>query len=100
MAVTTGQAPGGRHEGPRASQSLYRKYRPTSFDESELVGQEHVSRTLRNAVRHDRVAHAYLFCGPRGCGKTTSARLLAKAVNCEADDPAARCGRPQQEIEG
>ncbi|HET8632133.1 MAG TPA: DNA polymerase III subunit gamma/tau [Thermomicrobiales bacterium] len=75
---------------PQASQSLYRKYRPTSFDETDLVGQEHVSRTLRNAVRHGRVAHAYLFCGPRGCGKTTTARLLAKAVNCEAPDPADR----------
>lgn len=65
------------------SQSLYRKYRPTTFGEEEFVGQGHVSRTLQNAVRHDRVAHAYLFCGPRGSGKTSSARLLAKAVNCE-----------------
>ncbi|MGN6812948.1 MAG: DNA polymerase III subunit gamma/tau [Thermomicrobiales bacterium] len=72
------------------SQSLYRKYRPVTFAEDDLVGQDHVSRTLRNAVRHDRVAHAYLFCGPRGSGKTSSARLLAKAVNCEAPDPADR----------
>jgi DNA polymerase III subunit gamma/tau len=72
------------------SQSLYRKYRPATFAEDDLVGQDHVSRTLRNAVRHDRVAHAYLFCGPRGSGKTSSARLLAKAVNCEAADPADR----------
>lgn len=72
------------------SQSLYRKYRPATFDERELVGQEHVSRTLRNAVRFDRVAHAYLFYGPRGCGKTTTARLLAKAVNCEDPEPSHR----------
>lgn len=68
------------------SQSLYRKYRPRSFDEAELVGQEAVARTLRNAIQSDRVAHAYLFCGPRGTGKTSTARLLAKAVNCEAAD--------------
>ncbi len=72
------------------SQSLYRKYRPTTFGEEQFVGQSHVSRTLRNAVIHDRVAHAYLFCGPRGSGKTSSARLLAKAVNCEHPDPAER----------
>ena len=77
----SGQGANGR------SQSLYRKYRPTTFGEEEFVGQNHVSRTLRNAVRHDRVAHAYLFCGPRGSGKTSSARLLAKAVNCEAPNP-------------
>jgi DNA polymerase-3 subunit gamma/tau len=61
-------------------QSLYRKYRPQRF--SELVGQEHVSTALRNAVRDGRVGHAYLFSGPRGTGKTTTARLLAKALNC------------------
>ncbi|OIP78131.1 MAG: hypothetical protein COV85_00265 [Candidatus Portnoybacteria bacterium CG11_big_fil_rev_8_21_14_0_20_44_10] len=60
---------------------LYRKYRPKDF--SEFVGQEHVVKTLTNALALERVAHAYLFAGPRGIGKTTIARILAKAVNCE-----------------
>jgi len=60
---------------------LYRKYRPKTF--SEIVGQEHIIRTLTNALLLNRIAHAYLFTGPRGLGKTTIARLLAKAVNCE-----------------
>ena len=57
-----------------------RKYRPQRFD--EVVGQEHVSQTLKNALRQDRLAHAFLFCGPRGVGKTTNARILAKVLNC------------------
>ena len=60
---------------------LYRKYRPKSFD--EVIGQEHVVKTLLNAVKGGMISHAYLFTGPRGSGKTTLARLLAKAVNCE-----------------
>ncbi len=64
------------------AQALYLKYRPQTFE--EVVGQEPITRTLRNALRHGKVRHAYLFTGPRGTGKTTTARLLAKAVNCQA----------------
>jgi DNA polymerase-3 subunit gamma/tau len=70
------------------AQALYRKWRPQLWD--EVVGQEHGVQTLRNALRGDRVAHAYLFAGPRGCGKTTTARLVAKALNCLHPDPAQR----------
>ncbi|HEY4718724.1 MAG TPA: DNA polymerase III subunit gamma/tau, partial [Anaerolineales bacterium] len=70
------------------SQSLYRKYRPSTW--TDVVGQAHVVGTLRNAVAADRIAHAYLFAGPRGTGKTSVARLLAKAANCEHTDPAQR----------
>lgn len=58
-----------------------RKYRPQTFD--TVVGQEHITTTLRNAIRHQQLAHAFLFCGPRGVGKTTCARILAKTINCE-----------------
>jgi len=71
------------------SQALYRKYRPRTF--SEVVGQEHVTRTLQNALAAGRVVHAYLFSGPRGTGKTSTARILAKAVNCLAEEGEKPC---------
>lgn len=63
------------------AEALYRKYRPQIF--ADVVGQEHIERTIKNAIEKDKVSHAYLFCGPRGTGKTTTARLLAKALLCE-----------------
>ena len=71
-----------------AAQALYRKWRSQTFD--DVVGQEHITVTLRNALREGRLSHAYLFTGPRGTGKTSTARILAKAINCLAEDPAAR----------
>lgn len=68
---------------------LARKYRPQTFE--EVVGQEHVTRTLKNAISGNRVAHAILFSGPRGTGKTTIARILAKAVNCESGPTPTPC---------
>ncbi len=69
---------------PQGNLVLYRKYRPRSFE--ELVGQEHIVAALTNALKTNRVAHAYLFSGPRGVGKTTTARLVAKALNCLGKD--------------
>src|SRR5213593_1300088 len=74
-------------------QVIARKWRPQTFD--DLVGQQHVTETLKNAIKHDRVAHAYIFSGARGVGKTTAARILAKALNCvkgPAPQPCGECG--------
>ncbi|MGH9784924.1 MAG: DNA polymerase III subunit gamma/tau, partial [Terriglobia bacterium] len=81
--------------------SLYRQYRPQTF--AEVIGQEHVTRTLQNALAEDRVAHAYLFTGPRGTGKTSTARILAKALNCEegsSREPCNACASCQQITQG
>lgn len=67
-----------------AYKALYRTYRPNSFD--EVAGQKHVVKTLQNAIEQNKIAHAYLFCGPRGTGKTSIAKIFAKAINCESDD--------------
>ncbi len=73
-----------------AYQALYRKYRPTNFD--EVVGQTHVVQTLKNAVVQDRIAHAYLFCGPRGTGKTSIAKIFARMLNCTSENNDRPCG--------
>ncbi len=71
--------------------ALYRKYRSQTFE--DVIGQQHVTQTLQNAIKAGKVAHAYLFCGPRGTGKTTTARLLAKALNCEQGPTPTPCDR-------
>ena len=93
-----GDAPGTEHENPArpgvssspAPLALYRKYRPATF--AEVKGQEHVTDPLRQALRNGRVHHAYLFSGPRGCGKTSSARILARSLNCEQGPTPDPCG--------
>ncbi|WP_307707264.1 DNA polymerase III subunit gamma and tau [Streptomyces sp. V1I6] len=76
-----------------SSLALYRRYRPESF--AEVIGQEHVTDPLQQALRNNRVNHAYLFSGPRGCGKTTSARILARCLNCEQGPTPTPCGKCQ-----
>jgi DNA polymerase III subunit gamma/tau len=78
----------------RQHQALYRRYRPQT--PAEVLGQDHVVRALTGAIREDRLHHAFLFCGPRGTGKTSTARILAKMVNCELGPTAEPCGTCEQ----
>ena len=84
------RAPAAPPTGPAAPLALYRRYRPDTF--ADVIGQEHVTEPLQRALANNRVNHAYLFSGPRGCGKTTSARILARALNCELGPRPEPCG--------
>ena len=78
---------------PEPPLALYRRYRPETFD--EVIGEDHVIEPLKRAILNNRVNHAYLFSGPRGCGKTTTARILARALNCEQGPTPTPCGTCQ-----
>jgi DNA polymerase-3 subunit gamma/tau len=84
------EVPAGAMRVPVAPLALYRRYRPDTFD--QIIGQEHVTEPLQRALANNRVNHAYLFSGPRGCGKTSSARILARALNCELGPVPVPCG--------
>ncbi len=82
-----------------AYQALYRKYRPASFD--EVVGQRHIVKTLQNAIEKNRIAHAYLFCGPRGTGKTSLAKIFARTLNCTGEHkPCMECENCKLSLSG
>ncbi len=83
--------------GVDAPLALYRRYRPDTF--AEMIGQDHVTQPLSHALDNNRVNHAYLFSGPRGCGKTTSARILARALNCEQGPTSVPCGACESCVE-
>ena len=72
-----------------AYQAIYRKWRPMVFD--DIIGQTHITRTLKNQIMSGKIAHAYLFCGTRGTGKTTAAKVFARAVNCEHTHDGSPC---------
>src|SRR5487761_1687596 len=90
MAADSEATGGTEGAAPRQSLALYRKYRPATF--AEVRGQEHVTEPLRQALRSGRINHAYLFSGPRGCGKTSSARILARSLNCVNGPTPDPCG--------
>ena len=77
--------------------SLYRKYRPDTFD--KVIGQAHIVRTLVNQIKNDNISHAYLFTGTRGTGKTSVARIFARAINCESPVNGSPCGKCKKCIE-
>ncbi len=90
-------APAQRVAIPDAPLALYRRYRPDTF--ADVIGQDHVTVPLQRALENNKVGHAYLFSGPRGCGKTTSARILARCLNCEQGPTATPCGECQSCID-